>query len=86
MASSDGFSKHLQTIVVSLATGALGYLGYAVQESTIKIAVLAEKVDKLERRYYAEAGPYTPSPSPLEPAIPVHALPASLITLEPRRK
>lgn len=68
MASSkeSKLSSHVQTIVVSLATGAIAWMAYSVQENNVQIAVLTEKVDQLEDRISrAMAGPAQEAPSPL---------------------
>ena len=82
-------SKHVQTIAVSLATMAIGFLAYSVQQTNIQIAVLVVKVDQLEHRVFttaqATAMPmnHTPS-SPDYPLGNYRAIPVSLP--EPRRK
>lgn len=67
MASSkeSKLSSHVQTIVVSLATGAIGWMAYSVQENNVQVAVLSEKVDQLEARIsYAKLEPAREVPSP----------------------
>lgn len=70
-------SKHVQTIVVSCATGALAWVAFSIQELKVEVAVLAEKVDQLEHRSYASN--YDPEPLPPAdlPMFKFHALPAN---------
>ena len=81
MAESN-LSKHVRTVITSLATAALGWVAFSIQELKVEVAVLAEKVDQLEHRVYANnamfIAPITPSPRP-RPRIPgeFHALPAN---------
>lgn len=88
MAADATLSKHVQTIVVSLATMALGWLAYSVQENNVRLAVLAEKVDHLEIKAYASVSPASNIPElPTGlPLLPVHSLPASFDRQELRRK
>ena len=79
MAADSNLSKHVQTIVVSLATAALGWLAYSVQENNVRLAVLAEKVDKLEHKAYATALELPPVRSPFEAPIPLYpAMPVNM--------
>jgi hypothetical protein len=86
MATID-LAKHVQTIVVSLATGAIGYMAWSLQDNTTQLAVLAEKVEKLEQRAYAFAGPSdlpVPLPYPAGPVTEYAVLPVSIP--DPKRK
>lgn len=79
MAAGSKLEQHIQTVVAALATAAVSWLAYTVQENNVKLAVLADKVDRLEQRSYATS--YTPPAAPVpQPELPVpelHALPAS---------
>jgi hypothetical protein len=69
-------SKHVQTIVVSLATGALAWVAFSIQELKVEVAVLSEKVSQLESRKFVSSQPLVPY-QPFLPRIKVHALPAN---------
>lgn len=79
MAESN-LSKHVRTVITSLATAALGWVAFSIQELKVEVAVLAEKVDQLEHRAYANnamfIGPLPPKPRPRIPGE-FHALPAN---------
>jgi hypothetical protein len=85
--ANETFTKHTQTVLVSLATAAIGWLAFSVEQNTIKVAVLIDKVDKLEHRAYAVA--YEPVPIPVrQPAYPpIQEYPTLPVSMpEPRRK
>lgn len=82
-------SKHVQTIAVSLATMAIGFLAYSVQQTNVQIAVLVVKVDQLEHKVFTAAyATALPTRSiPAAPEYPLHdyrAIPVGLP--EHRRK
>lgn len=72
-------SKHVQTILVSCATGALAYAAFSLQELKVEVAVLAVKVDQLEHRAQLAVSDIQPFPTPSEkwPPVEIHALPAN---------
>lgn len=75
--ADSSLSKHVQTIVVSCATGALAWVAFSIQELKVEVAVLSEKVDQLEQRTFASNHESeTPVPDPL-PMFRFHALPAN---------
>lgn len=75
--AENTLSKHVQTIVVSCATGALAWVAFSIQELKVEVAVLSEKVDQLEtRKFTSNYDSKLPIPSPL-PAFKYHALPAN---------
>lgn len=77
--------KHVQTIVVSLATGAIGYMAWSLENNNIQLAVLTEKVERLEHKAYASATPVEVPLAPLPIPVTEYAvLPASIA--DPRRK
>lgn len=75
--ANETISKHTQSVLVSLATAAIGWLAFSVQENNVKVAVLIDKVDKLENRAYAssyDVPPLSPLRTPIQPypALPVN--------------
>lgn len=84
MAAESVLTKHVQTILVSLATAAIGWMAYSVQENNVRLAVLVEKVDRLEHKAYVSAD-YPPVRMPDSRHIPLYpALPVSMP--EPSRR
>ena len=85
------FIGHLQGGVVALATGILGWIGLTVHETRVAVAVLTDKVERLEN-VGTPTRAFQPSyfDTPYEPRIPhgpserPKALPVSLP--EQRRK
>lgn len=76
--AASSLSKHVQTIVVSVATALLGWVGYSIQELKVEVAVLSVKVDQLEQRAAFAAVPDTHRPTPDYPFTPErHALPVN---------
>lgn len=77
--NKDTLSKHVQTIVVSCATGALAWVAFSIQELKVEVAVLAVKVDQLEYRTQTANNAYLPRPAPAKkwPPVEIHALPAN---------
>lgn len=77
--NKDTLSKHVQTIVVSCATGALAWVAFSIQELKVEVAVLAVKVDQLEHRASMSDADYRPEPAPGNkwPPVEIHALPAN---------
>lgn len=88
MAESN-LSKHVRTVITSLATAALGWVAFSIQELKVEVAVLAEKVDQLEHRAYVNnamfLGPWTPD-IPQRSLVEVHALPANYSEPKLQRK
>lgn len=82
--ATDSLRKNVNTVMVALATAAIGWLAFSVQENNIKVAVLIEKVDRLEHRAYAQASPLDAPYAPARVPFDRRALPVSLP--EPRRK
>lgn len=77
---TQSLSRHVQTVIVALATGLLAWVGYSIQELKVEVAVLSIKVDQLEKRpEYASVTVQpmrdTPFDKPLYPfdIIPVNA-------------
>lgn len=85
-------TQNISNAVVTLATALLGWIAFSVEQSNVKLAVLSEKVSRLEAHYsdrhHFETSAFVPvSPlNPWDPQRPEATRVLGLPPTEPRRK